>query len=37
MSSGVMPSTCAPYVSQTWRMLACRCIAALGFPVVPEV
>jgi hypothetical protein len=36
-SSGVIARTCLPYVSTTCRMLACRCIAAFGVPVVPEV
>ena len=36
-SSGRMPSTRAPYVSATDRIEACRCTAAFGRPVVPEV
>lgn len=36
-SPGLMPRTRFAYVSQTSATAPCRCIAALGEPVVPEV
>ena len=36
-SSGRIRSTCRPYVSQTTSIAPCRCMAAFGVPVVPEV